>query len=95
MSVTEDDRMEMTEKGTLEGLCEEIGKHGGGRAVCDVNVTAFGMVSNEKIPNVDVAGTLATGGTAVAFHFDCAFVVLVKECGFNWVALCCHKVVNV
>jgi hypothetical protein len=58
---TKEDGTEMTEKGALEGLSEKIGKHVAGSAMGDGDVMALDVISDEKITNVDVAGTLTAG----------------------------------
>ena len=95
MSVTKEDGTEFEEKRTLEGLSEVIGKHGISGAVGDVDVAAFGVVGDEKITDVNVSGALAGRGTAMAFEFDGAFVVLVENGGINGVALGLHEVFNI
>lgn len=91
VSMAEKDRTKLTEEGALKGLGKIVGKHVLGGTVHNVDVAPLAVVGNKEITDVDVSGALATGGLAVALHLDGALVVLVKNSGFNGVALCLHE----
>ena len=73
------------------GFVKKVGKHVRRRTVDDVDVSVLGVVSNEEIPNIDVAQALPTRGLAVPLHFDGTFIILVEDCLRDWVSLRFHE----
>ena len=49
------------------------------------------MIRDEKIADIDVTGALPARGFTVALHLDGAFIVLVKNCLLDWIALSFHE----
>jgi hypothetical protein len=82
---------ELVEKFALKGLGEVVGHHFFRGAVLDRNLLAGNAIGDEKISNVDVAGSFPTGGLTVVGELDHALIILVQD-GGDTVALCLHKV---
>jgi hypothetical protein len=89
--VAKKDGSKLSEKGRLEWLGEEISKHLSCGTVGNCEILLTGMVGDEKIRDINVAGALPAGRFAVAFHLDGTFVILVENGLGNGVALCLHK----
>ena len=54
----EDEVPELTELGTLQGLCEEIGEHVVSWAVPDVEFLTSDVIRYPEVPDIDMAGAL-------------------------------------
>lgn len=91
MCGAEEDRTELMEKGTLKGLGEKIGEHVGGGTMDNVDGVALGVVGDEKVTDIDMAGSLSGRGFTILFEFNGAFVVLVESCVGNGVSLGGHE----
>jgi hypothetical protein len=79
MGFAKENGPEFAKEGTLERLGEKIGKHVGGWTMDNADVMTFGVIGDEEVSDVDVAGALAARSFAIHFHFDGAFVVLVED----------------
>ena len=95
MRCTEEKCSEFTEEGALQRFREVVGEHVFRWTMDDGDVVPLRMIGDEEIADVDVAGTLATRGLAVLFHFNGTFVVLVEDGLSDRVTLCFHKQFNV
>jgi hypothetical protein len=93
--VTQKDRTVFAKKGALQWFGEEIRKHLVGWTMGDIDFMIFGLVSDEKISDVNVPGALAAGKFPIAFEFDRAFVILVEGCSLDGVTLGGHEILDV
>jgi hypothetical protein len=76
--LSKEDGTELQEEGTLEGFGEEVSQHVVGGTMVNVNGMTFGVISDEKIMDVDMARALTGGSVSILLHLDGTFVVLVK-----------------
>ena len=76
--VSKEDSPKFTEKGSLQRFRKKISKHIFRGTMDDVDVLAFGVVRDEEIADINVAGPLPAGSFAVALHLDGTFIILIK-----------------
>jgi hypothetical protein len=53
----------------------------------DTDFTAFDVVLDEVVSDIDVLGAFAAGGSSVGFQKDGALVVLISDSLFSTIAL--------
>ena len=63
-------------------------------AVLNIELSVFDAVCNEKVPNVDVFGTLRTGMFPVVLQEYDRLVVLVHDSDVDDIVLCINKFVG-
>ena len=89
-----DDVSKAAELRSSNRLREEVTYHLVSWAMLNGDVPALEYISNEKIPDVHVAGSLAARSSSVRFQELRAFIVLMNYGRLEGISLCLEEVSN-